>query len=116
MKPLNENLIGVRIETDEGDLLPILDVAGQKFSELVSAVSQHQKAGTLTLKISIKPSTAGAMAVKADVSINKPKGLPAESLLWATPEGNLVAEDPRQTKLDLKSVQPEPIRALKAVN
>lgn len=116
MKPLNENLIGVRIETDEGDLLPILDVAGQKFSELVSAVSQHQKAGTLTLKISIKPSTAGAMAVKADVSINKPKGLPAESLLWATPDGNLVAEDPRQTKLDLKSVQPEPIRALKAVN
>jgi hypothetical protein len=116
MKPLNENLIGVRIETDEGDLLPILDVAGSKFSELVSAVSQHQKAGTLTLKISIKPSTAGAMAVKADVSINKPKGLPAESLLWATPDGNLVAEDPRQTKLDLKSVQPEPIRALKAVN
>ncbi len=116
MKPLNENLIGVRIETDEGDLLPILDVAGLKFSELVSAVSQHQKAGTLTLKISIKPSTAGAMAVKADVSINKPKGLPAESLLWATPDGNLVAEDPRQTKLDLKSVQPEPIRALKAVN
>lgn len=116
MKPLNENLIGVRIETDEGDLLPILDVAGQKFSELVGAVSQHQKTGTLTLKISIKPSTAGAMAVKADVSINKPKGLPAESLLWATPDGNLVAEDPRQTKLDLKSVQPEPIRALKAVN
>lgn len=116
MKPLNENLIGVRIETDEGNLLPILDVAGQKFSELVGAVSQHQKAGTLTLKISIKPSTAGAMAVKADVSISKPKGLPAESLLWATPDGNLVAEDPRQTKLDLKSVQPEPIRALKAVN
>lgn len=114
-KPLNENLTSVRVETEDGDLLPIMDVAGQKFSELISAVSANQKAGTLTLKISVKPSTAGAMAVKADVSINKPKGMPAESLLWATPEGNLMAEDPRQTKLDLKTVAPEPVRELKAV-
>lgn len=114
-KPLNENLCSVRVETEEGDLLPIMDVAGTKFSELINAVAAHQKAGTLTLKIAIKPSTAGAMAVKADVSITKPKGLPAESLLWATPEGNLMAEDPRQTKLDLKSVAPDPVRELKAV-
>ena len=58
---------------------------------------------------------AGAMAVKADVSITKPKGLPPESLLWATPEGNLIGEDPRQTKLDLKAVAPDPVRELKAV-
>lgn len=55
------------------------------------------------------------MAVKADVSITKPKGLPPESLLWATPEGNLIGEDPRQTKLDLKAVAPDPVRELKAV-
>lgn len=115
MKPLYENLTAVRVETEDGDLIPIMDMAGQKFSELVNAVSAHQKAGTLTLKIAIKPSTAGAMAVKADVSITKPKGTPAESLLWATPEGNLIAEDPRQTKLDLKPVKPEPVRELKAV-
>lgn len=115
-KPLNENLTSVRIETENGDLLPIMDVAGAKFSELINAVSSHQKAGTLTLKIAIKPSTAGAMAVKADVSITKPKGLPPESLLWATPEGNLIGEDPRQTKFDLKSVAPDPVRELKAVN
>lgn len=114
-KPLNENLQSVRVETEDGDLLPIMDVAGTKFSELVNAVDAHQKAGTLTLKIAVKPSTAGAMAVKADVNITKPKGLPAESLLWATPEGNLIAEDPRQTKLDLKAVTPEPARELKAV-
>lgn len=114
-KPLNENLCSVRVETEEGDLLPIMDVAGTKFSELINAVAAHQKAGTLTLKIAIKPSTAGAMAVKADVSITKPKGLPPESLLWATPDGNLMAEDPRQTKLDLRAVVPDPVRELKAV-
>ncbi|QDQ89156.1 hypothetical protein FMZ60_09085 [Alcaligenaceae bacterium SJ-26] len=92
-----------------------MDVAGDKFSELINAVTAHQKVGTLTLKISVKPSTAGAMAVKADVNINKPKGLPKESLLWATPDGNLMAEDPRQTKLDLKHVTPEPVRELKVV-
>ena len=114
-KPLNENLTAVRVETDEGDLIPIMEVAGAKFSELINAVAAYNKAGTLTLKVAIKPSTAGAMAVKAEVSINKPKGLPAESLLWATPEGNLIPEDPRQTKLDLKAVPKDKPRELKDV-
>jgi len=114
-KPLNENLTSVRVETEDGDLLPIMDVAGDKFSELINAVAAHNKAGTLTLKIAIKPSTAGAMAVKAEVSITKPKGLPAESLLWATPDGNLMAEDPRQLKFDLKVVNPEPVRELRSI-
>lgn len=85
-----------------------------KFAELVNAVTANNKAGTLTLKIAVKPSTAGALAVKAEVSITKPKGLPPESLLWATPEGNLMAEDPRQTKLELRDVTP-PTRELKAI-
>lgn len=115
-KPLNENLKSVRIETEEGDLLPIMDVAGAKFSELINAVVANNKAGTLTLKIAVKPSTAGTLAVKSEINIVKPKGLPAESLLWPTPEGNLLAEDPRQTKLDLKSVAAEPARELKTIN
>lgn len=113
-KPLNENIQAVRVETEAGDLVPIMDAAGAKFSELINAVTSHQKAGTLTLKIAVKPSTAGALAVKADVSITKPKGLPPESLLWPTPEGNLIGEDPKQTKLDLKAVATEPARELKA--
>ena len=115
-KPLNENIQYVRIETEEGDLVPIMDAAGEKFSELINAVTSHQKAGVLKLTINVKPSTAGALAVKADVTITKPKGLPPESLLWATPDGNLVGEDPKQTKLELREVTPEPARELKAVN
>lgn len=34
-KPLNENLKAVRVETEDSDLLPIMDVAGVKFSELI---------------------------------------------------------------------------------
>ncbi len=114
-KPLNENIQHVRVENEQGDLLPIMDAAGAKFAELVNAVTANNKAGTLTLKIAVKPSTAGALAVKAEVSITKPKGLPPESLLWATPEGNLMAEDPRQTKLELRDVTPTPARELKTI-
>ena len=115
-KPLNDNLKAVRVETEDGDLLPIMDVAGAKFSELIQAVTSHNKAGKLRLTIDIKPSTAGTLAVKAECSITKPKGLPAESLLWPTPEGNLLAEDPRQTKLYLRTVAAETARELKSIN
>ncbi len=114
-KPINENIRDVRMEDDNGDLRPVLDVAGAKLAEVIAAVVANNKAGSLTLKIDIKPSTAGALAVKAEVAIKKPKGLPPESLLWPTPEGNLLADDPRQTKLELKPVAAEPSRELKTI-
>jgi len=44
MKPIHDNLKAVRIEDDEtGDLLPLLDYAGQKFSNLVKAVVDTNK-------------------------------------------------------------------------
>lgn len=114
-KPLNENLKDIRIENESGDLIPLLDHAGDQFADLIKAIVSTNKAGTLTLKVDIKPSTAGAMAVKASVAIKKPKGLPPESLLWPTPEGNLLADDPRQMKMELKPVAAEPARELKTV-
>lgn len=105
MKPIHDNLKSVRIEDEEtGDLLPLLDYAGQRFSKLVKAVVDTNKAGTITLKVTVRPSTAGALAVKPDVRVTMPKGLPAEALLWPTPDGNLVSDDPRQTKLELRQV------------
>lgn len=114
-KPLNENLRNVRVENDNGDLVLLLDHAGDQFSALIKQICSTNKGGSLTMKVDVKPSTAGALAVKASVSIKMPKGLPAESLLWATPEGNLMAEDPRQTKLELKPVAAEPARELKTI-
>lgn len=115
-KPINENIRSVRVETESGDLVPLLDHAGEEFSALIKAIVSTGKAGSLSLKIDVKPSTAGALAVKAGVSTKIPKGLPPESLLWPTPDGNLMEDDPRQNKLDLKPVAAEPARELKAVN
>lgn len=115
-KPLNENIRDVKIETEDGDLIPVLDHAGSEFARVINAVVSTNKAGSITLKIDAKPSTAGALAIKAVVTTKTPKGLPPESLMWPTPDGNLLSEDPRQTKLDLKAVAAEPARELKTVN
>lgn len=114
-KPINENIRDVRIENEDGDLIPVLDHAGDEFAKIINAIVTTGKAGQIAIKIDVKPSTAGALAVKATVTTKVPKGLPPESLLWPTPEGNLLAEDPRQTKLDLKTVAAEPVRELKSV-
>lgn len=106
-KPIQENLRNVSIEDENGDLRPLIDVASEKLAEIIQSVVAHNKAGSLTLKVDIKPSTAGALAIKAGVSIKKPLGLPPEALLWPTPDGNLLTEDPRQQKLELKAVPSE---------
>lgn len=116
MKPIHDNLKAVRIEDEEsGDLMPLLDYAGQRFSKLVKAVVDTNKGGTITLKVTVRPSTAGALAIKPEVRTTMPKGLPAEALLWPTPDGNLVSEDPRQIKIDLRQVN-QPPRELKTNN
>ncbi len=104
-KPIHLNLNGVYVETDDGEIMQLLDLASDKLSELINAVTSTGKAGSLTLKIDLKPSTAGALAVRGDVKIKKPARMPREALLWATPDGNLLAEDPKQMKMELKPVQ-----------
>ena len=81
-----------------------LDEAGEKLAELVAAVDSTGKAGKITLTIAVKKSTKAAMAVTADIKISKPMEAPDATLMFATPEGNLLTEDPRQQKLELKQV------------
>ena len=96
MKPIQDNLKSVRIADDQtGELLPFLDYAGHRFSALIQAVADIGKSGSITLKITVRPSSAGAMAVKPEVRVSMPKGMPAEAVLWPTPDGNLVAEETR---------------------
>lgn len=56
MKPIHENLKDVRIEDDDtGDLMPVLDYAGQRFSALVQAVVDTGKAVRTILRGTIGP-------------------------------------------------------------
>lgn len=86
-----------------------LDEAAEGLAELVQAVDSTQKPGKLTIEISLRRATAGAMAISGKVTVRKPKEPDAEALMFPTPEGNLLTEDPSQKKLDLKPVQVDKI-------
>lgn len=93
----------------------LIDDASEKMSELVKAVDQTGKAGKLIITIQLRKATKGALAITGKVDCTKPKEPAFESLMFATPEGNLLTEDPNQKKLDLKPVIAEPTRDLKTI-
>lgn len=74
-----------------------VDTASDKLAELVSAVDSTGKAGRLDLTITVKKaSRGGAMLLVGKVRLTKPAEEPMEAMLFATPEGNLVVDDPHQ--------------------
>lgn len=80
-----------------------IDTASDKLAELVSAVDASGKSGKLVIEIACKKATrGGAMHITGKVTLKKPAEEPMEAMLFATPEGNLIADDPKQSKLDLK--------------
>jgi len=63
--------------------------------------------GTLTLQVTLKPGKAGQMEVVDDVKVKPPKTDRGTSLMFVADGGALVREDPRQTRLDLRTVDPD---------
>ena len=83
-----------------------IDTASEKLTELVHAVDNSGKSGKITLHITVKKATRnGAMIITGKVQLLKPAEDAMEAMMFATPEGNLVADDPNQQKLDLRQVQ-----------
>jgi hypothetical protein len=85
-----------------------LEDCTDELHKVVAAVEETGKAAKLVIEISIKPgSKAQGAVIIADKITAKLPSLPAgETILFVTNENNLVANDPRQTKLDLKEITP----------
>lgn len=110
--PISHTLRAVRAGSGE-DLL--MDNAADKLAELVRAVADTGKPGTLTITVKVRKATAGALAITGDAKVKTPPQPVVESLMFPTVDGDLLTEDPRQTKLDLKPVAEEPTRTLRTV-
>lgn len=83
-----------------------LDEASDKLAALVLAIDANGGTGKITLELTVKKATrAGAMHIAGATKVTKPKDQPFEALMWGTPEGNLVVDDPAQMKLELKQVK-----------
>lgn len=81
-----------------------VDIATDALSSAVTAVDETGKAAELVIRIKIKKAPRGtnAMLVTTEVQAKLPKSEAQSTLLYPTPEGSFLRDDPRQTKLDLK--------------
>lgn len=82
-----------------------IDTASNKLAELVAAVDASGKSGRIDLSIAVKKATrGGAMHITGRIKLTKPTEDAMEAMLFATPEGNLVTDDPHQRSLALTAV------------
>jgi hypothetical protein len=98
MKPFRETLSKLRQGACEEELTAAL-------AEVVHAVQNTNKAGSVTLKITVTPTKGLALELDDTISSNVPKLAQPSTLLFPTVEGNLQEQNPMQRSLDLTVVQ-----------
>lgn len=77
--------------------------------QLTAAVQQTGKGGEVVLRMKLKPASAGNSATlvfEPKIKVTIPETLPAGSIFYADNDFNLVREDPKQIKMELKEAQP----------
>lgn len=80
----------------------------EEIKKLIQVCEQTGKVGTLQLSIKIKPrGQTGQVEILDDIKSTPPKFERGVTIMFSTPEGNLMREDPRQSKLDLKVLPKE---------
>jgi len=78
--------------------------ASDQLAALVLAVDSTGKSGKLTIEIGLRKLNGVTMAATGKVTLHKPAEPALETLLFPTPEGSLLRQDPRQMDLQLKPV------------
>lgn len=73
--------------------------------EVVTAVAETGKKGSVTLKINVAPSGDGMVVVTDEVNAKTPEPDRSASLYFYDDYGRLSREDPRQQKLDLRGIR-----------
>lgn len=89
---------------DEG---AFLDKCSEQLAGLVRGVEETGRPGKLQITLALKRGTKGAMLITPDVTTKVPETKPEATMLWATTEGNLTVDNPKQQKLDLRQVDPD---------
>lgn len=99
--------MSVRPITDTLRLLDggaFLDRCSDDLAALVKAVEATGKTGKLSITLDLKTLGNGAISITPKVNAALPEPKPDTTLLWATVEGNLTIDNPKQQRLDLRAV------------
>lgn len=86
--------------------------ASEELAAVVAAVKETHKVGTLTLTINVKPE-GDMMIVRGEIKSKIPKAATNSSMFYATDDGELRRDDPRQLPLKNVPKAPERLRVLK---
>ena len=93
MKPFTDTLNHIRFGTLSEDLTKALH-------ELTQKCADTGRSGKLTLELQLKPGKGGQIEVFDDARVKLPKEERGSTILFATPEGSLTREDPRQMQIE----------------
>ena len=87
----------------------LIDELNEKLSEVVRGAELTGKPGSLSLNLKIKAKgSSGQIEITPVVVSRVPEHERGSALMFATPEGNLQLQDPRQANLELKEA---PVKA-----
>jgi len=90
----------------------------EKLHDLVESVTKFQKQGELSVKITLKPKDEGEIMTRVQFKVKAPERDTMESIMFATPENNLIDSNPKQPELfntPVKSVKDAPASLVKSM-
>lgn len=78
--------------------------ANARLAEVVAGVLDSRKAGEITLKLKVTPNGDNTVKVTVQTTAKVPEPNIGDSIFFASEDGDLTRDDPRQEKLPLREV------------
>ena len=75
-----------------------------QLGELVTAVMQTGKSGSLTLALRVAANGVGSVTITDEVKVKVPEAARPKTMFFATESGSLMRNNPRQAELQLREV------------
>lgn len=75
-----------------------------QLGELVTAVMQTGKAGSMSLSLKISANGTGSVTITDEVKVKIPEAARPKTMFFATESGSLMRNNPRQHELSLREV------------
>jgi len=83
----------------------LVEELAQVMLEVAGASYNLTKKGEITLKLKFSPNGARKMGITASISKKVPQEERADTTMFVTPDGQLLAHDPDQQRMDLKVIK-----------